>query len=376
MPLAETRNAIGVLTRLLAQQLAARTDATTVDVGRPEQSAQFGDAGPKLNIFLYSFQHDSHLRNTPLDRGQDAPIWLSLKFLLTAIDGERDSDSSAALDLLGQGMLALRDIGSQSPTELALLDNPEQIKISFDNSDVELLSAVMQGTDERYRLSSAFEVRPIMLTEVAGSGGAPLILSIGEVANPGILVLPSLGPRLDTVEPAAFELGDTITLAGGDLSADTVEVCFGDTCIIAPPADVTNRQVTVTVPGGLSAGSHAMTVRRTLPNGRLQSSNAALGRLRPTLQTATPGPLTASGANLFGSLDLTGERLGDGEDSVFVGFYRDGAVQLLLEVAGSAAQTGLTVSVDEPDALPSGSYRVLLRVNGEQALNAPLVNWS
>ncbi len=376
MPLNETRNAIGVLTRLLAQQLTARTEAITVDVGRPEQSAQFGDTGPKLNLFLYSFQHDAYLRNAQLDRGQEAPIWLCLKFLMTAVDEERDSDSSDALDLLGQGMLALRDIDSQSPTELALLDNPEQIKISFDNPDVELLSAIMQGTDERYRISAAFEVRPIMLTEVAGGGGAPLILSVGQPADPGVLVLPTLGPRLDAVEPESFEQGDQIVLTGGDLSASTVEVCFGNTCFVVPPADATNRQVTLTVPNGLSAGSHAVTVRRTLPNGRLQSSNAVLGRLRPTLQTATPGPLTPSGANLFGDLALTGERLGGTDDSIFAGFYRDGAVQLLLEVAGTAAQTSLTVSVGESDALPPGTYRILVRVNGEQALDALPVNWS
>lgn len=376
MPLLETRNAIGVLTCLLAQQLAARTDATTVDVGRPETSAQGGDAGPKLNLFLYSFQHDAYLRNTQLDRGQEAPIWLCLKFLMTAMDVNRDSDSSDALDLLGQGMLALRDIDMQRPNELALLDNPEPIKISFDNADVDLRSALMQGTDERYRLSSAFEVRPIMLTEVAGQGGAPLILSVGEPATPGVLVLPSLGPRLDAAEPESFEAGDAIALVGGDLSADTVEICFGDSCLVAPPADVASHRVSIAVPATLSAGSHGMTVRRTLPNGRLQSSNVALGRLRPTVDTATAGPLTASGANLFGDLTIAGQRLGSADDTIFVGFYRDGAVALMLEANGTDPQTSLTVRVSEADALPSGTYRIILRVNGEQALNAPVANWS
>ena len=46
------KRALGVLTRHLADQIANRTDATTVDIGRPEQAARFGDAGPTLNIFL------------------------------------------------------------------------------------------------------------------------------------------------------------------------------------------------------------------------------------------------------------------------------------------------------------------------------------
>jgi hypothetical protein len=377
MPLGETRNAIGELTRVLADQLTARTDATTVEIGRPESAALFGDAGPKLSLFLYAFQHDAYMRNTQLDRGQDAPIWLCVKFLMTAVDTERDSDSSAALDLLGQGMLALRDIDMQRPAELALLDNPEPIKISFDDSSVELLSSVMQGTDEHYRLSAAFEVRPILLTGVAGTGGAPLIRSVGAPTDPGVLVLPSLGPRLDRVEPAIYEAGDTIVLQGGDLAGDQVEVCFDAQCVAVPAADATNRSVRTAVPATLSAGSHAVTLVRILPNGRRQSSNAVLGRMRPVVTNAVPGVLTAAtGGGLFGSLTVTGERLGAIGDSIFVGFYAAGTVALLLEVAGSAAQTSLTVDVEEANALPSGAYRILVRVNGEQAMDAPEVNWS
>ena len=36
---------------------------------------------------------------------------------------------------------------------------PEPLKLSFDGAGVDLLSKVMQGTDERYRLSMAFQVR-------------------------------------------------------------------------------------------------------------------------------------------------------------------------------------------------------------------------
>lgn len=377
MPLNETRNAIGELTRLLADQLTARTDATTVEIGRPENTVLFGDAGPKLSLFLYAFKHDAYMRNTPLDRGQDAPIWLCVKFLMTAVDNERDSDSSAALDLLGQGMLALRDIDMQRPAELALLDNPEPIKISFDDSGVELLSSVMQGSDEHYRLSAAFEVRPILLTEVSGTGGAPLIRSVGEPADPGVLVLPSLGPRLDRIQPEVYEPGDSVVLEGGDLRADQVEVCFDDLCVAVPPADVGNRSVRVVIPATLSAGSHAVTLVRVLPNGRRQSSNAVLGRMRPVVNNVVPGALSpADGDRLFGTLSVTGERLGDTTDSIFAGFYGAGALALLVEVPGGLAQSSLTVTVDEEDALLPGPYRILIRVNGEQAMDAPEVNWT
>ncbi|MEM0921571.1 MAG: Pvc16 family protein [Pseudomonadota bacterium] len=380
MPLLQSRNAIGELTRHLAQQLTARTDATTVDVGRPELAATSGAPGPKLNLFCFAMEHDAAMRNIPLDRGQEAPIWLCLKFLLTALDTNRETDSSNAHDLLGQGMLALRQIDFQRPVQPALADNPEPLKLSFEQSTLELLSTVMQGTDERYRLSAAFDVRPVMLTRVEAGGGAPLVRSVGAPANPGVLVIPSLGPRLDRVEPQAFTLGDTITLSGGDLGGDQVEVCFGDTCIPVATAAVSGRAVSVTVPSppgaDLSAGAHAMTVVRVLPSGRRSSSNAALGRLRPVVTSATPGALTPDGPNLHGPVSLTGTRLGGVEDSVFVGFYAAGQVQRLLEATGTAAQTSLSVTLPEEQALPPGPYRILLRVNGEQAEDAPEVNWS
>ena len=380
MPLNETRNAIGVIARHLATQLTGLTDANTVDIGRPEQSAGGGDPGPKLNLFCYAFMHDAAMRNIPLDRGQEAPIWLCLKFLMTAVDGNRDTDSETALDLLGQGMLALRQIDFQRPDLPALSDNPEPIKIAFDQSTVELLSMVMQGAEEEYRLSAAFDVRPVLLTQLSGGGGAPLIRSVGDPADPGVLVLPSLGPRLDAVEPLIFELGDQITLNGGDLADDVVEVCFDDICIPVAAQDISNTAVSVTVPSppqeDIAAGPHAMTVVRVLQNGRRFASNAVLGRLRPVVQTASAGALTAEGPNLHGNLSLTGSRLGGADDTIFVGFYHVGQVRLLLEAAGTVAQTSLSVTVPLEQALPPGAYRIVVRVNGEQALDAPEVSWT
>jgi hypothetical protein len=377
MPLAESRNAIGALAEHLAAQLTARTAATTVDIGRPEDAAS--NNGPKLNIFLYQIDFDGHLRNVPLDRGQEPPIWLALRYLLTAYDSTAESDSAEAQHLLGEALLALRDMSYQEPAALALADNPEPLKITFDHADVQLLSQIMQGTDEKYRISAAFQVRPLLLTTLNARGSAPLIRSVGPIAQPGVLVLPSLGPRLDAIEPASFEMGDAVVLTGGDLAADIVEVCFGTVCVLAPQADVANNRVAITVPSppvaDLSAGSHAVTVVKTLPNGRRFSSNAVLGKLRPTLTAVGHGPLTPSGPNLFGDLTLTGERLGGPDDTIFVGFYRNGRVEALFEASGSAAQTNLTVSLVAEQAVAPGTYLIILRVNSEQALDAPPVNW-
>lgn len=377
MALIDSRSAISAVGQLLqAQLMAPRTSAATVDVGRVEAAA--AAAGPKFNLFLYQVDVDGQLRNFPLDRGQRTPVWLVLRYLLTAFDVQKDSDSVTAHQLLGEGMLALQELNFQRPTTLPLADNPEPLKVTFDAADVELLSKVMQGTDERYRICVAFQVRPIMIAPSEVPSYAPLVRFVGQPADEGAVVIPSLGPRLTQVEPSRFEAGATLTLRGEDLSSAVQWVCLDDTCypVTAAPGD--ELRTLIPADTTLSAGSYPVTVSRELPSGRMLVSNPVLGELQPTLVTAAPVlPLTNDGSgNFFGDLTLTGSRLGGPNDDIFVAFWRDGAVALMLEGTGVAAQNALTCTVGIDDALPPGAYRVILRVNGAQAQAAPEVDWS
>jgi hypothetical protein len=94
--------------------------------------------------------------------------------------------------------------------------------------------------------------------------------------------------------------------------------------------------------------------------------------------TAAPVlPLTNDGSgNFHGNLTLTGNRLGGPTDTIFVAFWRDGDVALMVEATGVAAQNSLTVTVQLEDALPPGIYRIILRSNGAQARVTPEVDWS
>ena len=102
---------------------------------------------------------------------------------------------------------------------------------------------------------------------------------------------------------------------------------------------------------------------------------SAAATLLPTVVSATVSPLVPSGANFTGSVTLNGQRLGGPDDAVFVAFYRDGAVVLNLEVAGTAAQTSLLATVDAAQALPAGQYYLIVRVNGAQAVATPEAPW-
>ena len=115
---------------------------------------------------------------------------------------------------------------------------------------------------------------------------------------------------------------------------------------------------------------------RDIGSGRELASDSLLVKLLPLVLTAVPVGLTTTAAGVHGTLNLTGTLLGGVDDDIYVAFYRDGEVALMLEGVGTLAQTALTVIVSIDDAIPSGNYFIILRVNGAQATDAPEVNWS
>ncbi|MFM7471092.1 MAG: DUF4255 domain-containing protein [Nodosilinea sp.] len=405
MALAETGKAIGAVTQLLREHLLPPTvPEADVTVGRPEDAAT-SSQNPKLNLFLYEVQFDASLRNHALDYGQPFPIWLVLKYLLTAFDTGGDSDSILAHGLLGEGIRALQElaflplIGSTSPlnTRDTLRDNPEPLKITFDQTPSDLLSKVMQGSEEKYRCSIGFEVRPVMITTRQPTTYSLLVgidyttsQIIGE-AGIQIPILPSMGPMLKELSPTRItpvDPGDpaavipTITLKGQNLALTNLVVRLGsvDLPIVSQSPGEIQAQVNGTISNGeaVSAGSHALCVVQTLTNGRPRPSNLLVLNLLPVLTSAqysaSPSP------ELQGVLTLNGRLLGTAEDDIFVALYRNGQTVQVFDVVEPVVppppvtlQTQLRVPIRTGDAAPLATDRVILRVNGQQANSSPLV---
>jgi hypothetical protein len=372
MTLAASQDAIGEVTDFLRTRIQTQA-MINVDVGRPEAAA--ADAGPKLNLFLFQVEFDPHLKNYPLDEGQVPPLWMVLRYLLTAFDSSKESDSVAAHKLLGQGLATLQELNFLSPSVAALLSNPEPLKISFDAADVELLSKLMQGSDEKYRVSAAFQVRPVMIMPPSLPAYAPPVLTVGPPQQPGAFVMPGLGPRLDSLTPERFEAGATLALRG-DVNSAIDQVWVGPVAFPVIAASEGEVRTVVPLDTALSPGSYPVCVSRTLPSGRLLSSNAVIGTLAPTITGVTLGALTPNAGHLFGDVTFSGRRLGGPDDAIFVAFYRDGAVVRMVEATGTAAQTSLVAHVVSEEALPPGDYRLILRVNGAQAADAAEVHWA
>lgn len=387
MALADSGRAIGAVTRLLEDHLIRR--GFEVSIGKPEDAAKKNTNDEKLNLFLYETVFDPHLRNLSLRDGEPPPLWLVLKFLLTAFDMNENSDSAAAHDLLGRGMAALHELNFLRldplvalDVRLALENNPEPLKLSFDESNADLLSKTMQGAEEHYRLSVAFQMRPVMIVPASLPRGSLLVGIDYSTAPETIIgrdgvqidVIPSMGARLDRVEPARFEVGATLTLYGDDLNASSMEVVLGDVLL-----NIVERQVdrlVVTAEGSpgtpiasgttLSAGEMPLIVRRRLSPTRTRSSNLLAARLLPTLNSA---------ALVAGDLELQGLLLGNDSDDVMVLFYResDGVTVHLFDTVTTAADQQTLTIPGAAAAVPAGSYRVILRVNNQQAKASPIV---
>jgi hypothetical protein len=406
MALSDTGNAIGAVTDALRERLNTRS-RIHVTVGRPEKD----QGGTRLNLFLYEVVFDPSLKNEPLDEGQPPPLWLVLKYLLTAFDDAKESDSIQAYEYLGRGMGALQSLNYLSTTTIgnpdylkALAANPEELKITFDEAPTDLLSKVMQGSDDqKYRISVAFQVRPVMIT--SGEPAAySLLVGVDYVTPPApptvigekgivIPVLPSLGPLITRIEPESFEGDDIVTVHGTDLHLSNLSVRLGpvELPVIMQRPDRLKVKVRKELVTGemISAGGQPVTVVQAVTLTRRRVSNILIGNLLPTVTSANvlgsvPGTVAGTVA---ATIELGGQLLGDDADDVFLALYRDGRTVRVLDAFMKeadipappppppvAAQTRKRIAMRPDDGVPPGSYLAILRVNGAQAKQSLSIN--
>jgi hypothetical protein len=401
MALADTGKAIGAVTRLLVDQLTNDASISRVTVGRPEQPAPSTD-NARLNLFLYETTFDASLKNSPLDEGQPPPLWLVLKYLLTGFDSGGESDSIEAHEHLGVGLRALQKLSFlrlNAASLSALNDNPEVLKITFDETPSDLLSKLMQGTDEKYRFSVSFQVRPVMIATGEPPSYSLLVGVDYTTPAPGnvigekgihIPVIPSLGQKITRVDPLKFEANSTITIFGNDLNLSGLSVMLStaELAVTAQQPNMLKCLVNGNIVGGnvISAGNHPISVVQTLQTGRRRSSNLLIGNLLPRLDKAVTDSLTRfdptdATSKVFGNIDMEGVLLGTKEDDIFLALYREGKVVKAFDEftvkppppppPPVQPQTQMRLEIKRDDAVPPGKYNVILRVNGQQAKNSP-----
>jgi hypothetical protein len=411
MALGDTGRAIGAVTEALRVRLGDQTvlnlTPLTVTVGRPETD----QGARRLNLFLYEIVFDAHMKNTPLDDGLPAPVWLVLKYMMTAFDELNESDTVQAHEFLGQGVRALQELnyltapaGLSADYIRAMTPNPEDLKITFDDSSSDLLSKVMQGSNERYRVSVSFQVRPILIAP-AEPASYSLLVGIDYTTTPqtvigedGVAVqsLPSLGPVISRIEPEVFELEDVVTVHGTDLNLDNLSVLLGP---VELPVTMQQPDRLQFVARGdlltgerISAGGQPLMVVQAVTATRRRRSNMLVGNLLPTLAAVavvSPAPvLTPPPGRMRATLALNGLLLGNDTDDVLIVLNRDGTTvrvmdYFMLEADIPAppppppvpAQTRKRIEMTDADGVTPGDYRVILRVNGLQAKQSPVITF-
>ena len=407
MALARSIGAIGAVTDALTLRLKERTTPPLdVTVGRPEPGTGTPPAGGRLNLFLYEVQFDASLKNVPLDDGQQPPLWLVLKYLMTAFDDDgKSTETLKAYENLGNGLRALQQLsflsleGLSSGVLDSLSDNPQDLKVTFDEAPTELLSKVMQGPDEKYRLSVAFQVRPVMIA----AGELPsysLLVGVNYRTDPPtvigetgirIPVIPSLGPTITEISPASFERRQTVIVKGTDLHLGDLSIRLGP---IELPVTMQRPdelqfviRADIATPEVISAGSYPISVVQLLPTGRRRTSNVLIGNLRPILSSAVVGSISTvttpppPAGWKFGDIVISGELLGrDDVDDFYLALYKEGVTFAMLDAQDDqsvpvGSQQARRFQMSQADAVPAGKYLAIYRVNGQQAAQGFSINF-
>jgi hypothetical protein len=402
MSLNDTNHAIGAVTKALKEHLQNHPGVSVVEVtvGRTDSSSS--GTNPRLNLFLYDLMFDPSLRNFPLDEGQPPPLWVKLRYLLTAYDESGETDSVNAHNYIGEGLRALQELsyiplsGLDASILKALNNNPEQLKITFDDSNLDLILKLMQGYEEKYRFSISFQVSPVLIATAEPASYSLLVgvdytqtpnEKIGE-AGISIPVIPSLGPVLTKVIPSKFEVNDDITVFGEDLNLFGMELSLGnvDLSISEKKVDILSCKINGSIGAGnlISAGSQILTASIPVANGKRIKSNLIVGDLLPTLTSAVPRSLALNtDSMIYGNIDLSGILLGTPDDEIYLALYQNGKTVKVLDEftvtpsppapAASDPQTQIRFIIKSDNGVLPGDYLLLLRVNGVQAKNSPKI---
>jgi hypothetical protein len=406
MALVDSDRAIGAVTRLLRERLLAALQSLSapqvpiadVTIGRPEP-APGAPAQRRLNLFLYGVEFDGALKNVSLDEGQLPPLWLVLRYLLTAFDQSGQSESIEAYEILGEGARVLQELnffslaGLPALTVVPLSENPDHLKLTFDEASSDLLSKLMSGAEEHYRCSLAFQVRPVMIAP--GKPPSYSLLVGVDYTNgtvPGldavhVPVLPWMGPTISKVEPEEFETGAVVAIEGTDLHLSNLVVLL-DRAQLGVTSQRSERltfEVNSSLEAGdvLSAGSLTLQVAWEISTSRRRRSNPLIAGLLPRLDSAVVNPVDIvrvvpanPNSPVRAIMRLNGVLLGREEDDVYAALFSDTGVVQMFDafLHPTTDQTVLVLDMPVAKAVPQGDYRVILRVNGRQARNSPTVH--
>lgn len=238
-------------------------------VAQPPHEVQTNGEPLQVNLFLYQTDVDGSLRNEdgpdrlPGETG-DPPLPLVLHYLLTPY--VRDGKDIDAHRLLGLAVRALHEQSLLSRTQLAdaapfsdVAQQLDRIRITWQPLEEKDIYSLWSAFQTPYRLSTAFEVRAVLIDSRRPPRTPVPVLRRGR-QDEGPVAQGDTGspfPELVSAEPAdhqpAAVHGEQVLLRGANLAAQTVEVrlshpLVADPVVIpVPAADADADQVRFTL---------------------------------------------------------------------------------------------------------------------------------
>ena len=368
------------LRNLLQGAIALLSPGAQVTV-RPLDRARENMTVDSVNLFLYNTGPDAAWRNTDLPGtgpGELAspPLALTLSYLVTSYS--QADDDTVSHRLLGGAMGALNQALILDPAAIAaalpgndLYLQPERVKVTLDALDIEEISKLWTAFQTNYRISAAYRVSAVLISETQGAA-APLPVLARGPGDLGPTAQPAVAPGvLRSVAPAdqqlSARLGGAIVLTGDGLGGTSVSVQLVNqlraVSVTVPATSVTNSSVQVTRPADPAAfPAGVWTAQAMIPVAGQPDwiTNELPFGVAPRL---TNLPLTASPDQLGTAtivLDCEPE-VGPDQDCALL----LGSQPIVLPAPRGGPLSTVTFAV--PGAAP-GTYPVRLRVDGVDSL--------
>jgi hypothetical protein len=381
-----------------------------LDVGLPNSG---GFVKNRIYLVLYDIVLDPSLRNVPLSDNLPPPMWLILKYILISHYDEHypkrptTKEDFDSFNKLGKIMSALHyinylSIPSSYPWILnALKDNPEHLKLTFDQNLPEIFSKIISNFSDKYFSSIAFQIRPVL---IASSGVPTSMFQVGIDYTQEILQDKPVDisvnifsfPVINSIFPLKFEgkMEENkdfwfeaeklrIVIKGKKLNLQNPMLKIGQEFYAVDNNKVDDNRVECEINyddfrKNFTVGSYPLFLfqKDATTNSLTNVSNAKTLNFLPYISSTKAISKT--------ELELKGRLLGNDEDSFIVAFYDTNAKKIVEEINGSKLVKNFTISPDnkslkikiirENDSsvgLVSGkSYLIFLRINNHQAREA------
>lgn len=391
------------LKRLLEDRIDLPADAEIpqpvprvhVTIGTPrDPDAQRRKEDARVNLFLYRVTENGQLANTDRNAPNGAygrpPLALDLHYLLTAYGTTTGTADANAIDervahyVLGSAMRVLHDFAvitddltarnGQPIVHGSLLGEFERVKVSLDRLTLEDVSKIWTALNLAYRVSAPYVASVVQIDSALRRRYPRLVGADGGARTVG---LPMRSPSIASVHvrrpgddpgierPQAYaRIGDTLVLRGSDLAGESMQIAVDGVDVTAGLTSTRDDRVSVVLPDDPQLQPGARGVRAAFPVAVPDAGGSRPGAQSNVASFVLVPEVRQVRLLADRRLEIDGVRV----------HHPDLTCQTIVgeETIDSSAYSTATpgqVAFRLPEAIPSGTHAVRVRVGGADSLD-------